>query len=210
MAGVRPSIIPEAEWEVRADEVVEVIMTGGVALFPTDTVYGCGAVATDAGAEKLAALKGRAEGKPFQVLISTIKALDKWDTTVGPAARKLIDAFWPGPMTLVLPVDTTPAPRMLAPAGSIGFRMPDHELCLDLISRCGGIIAATSANPSGRRVARTCHEAIQYFNGQIDILIDGGTLSGSSPSTVVSVRNELVTVLREGVISEEDILQVVD
>lgn len=204
------NIIPAKEWESMAGDIVEIINNGGIAVFPTETVYGCGSTADDIGVEKLSSLKGRAKGKPFQVLISDRTALEKWGAKTSEAAMKLMDRFWPGAMTLVLEVDPAKAPARLAPKGKVGFRMPDHGMCLDLIRRCGGAIAATSANPSGKPVAKTCREAANYFQGQLDALIDGGALPDDSPSTVVSVNGDLATILREGVIPEKDIINAID
>ncbi len=210
MARKQINIIPAEDWNENAGAIVDIIDNCGIVVFPTETVYGCGSKVDNRGVENLAGLKGRAKGKPFQVLISDKKILAEWGAEPSTGAIKLMEKFWPGPMTLVLEIAPARVPEKLAPAGKVGFRMPDHKLCLDLVHRCGGVIVATSANPSGKPVAKTCREAVHYFQGQIDALIDGGTLSCASPSTVVSVNGDLVTVIREGMIPEKDILDTID
>ncbi|MFC1474992.1 L-threonylcarbamoyladenylate synthase, partial [bacterium] len=143
MAGIKTKTIPAENWPEHAEEAAGIVRAGGIILFPTETVYGIGTHPSATGIEKLAGMKCRAPGKPFQVLIADTGTLKEWGAVLCPAAEKLIQAFWPGPLTLALEVDTSKTPAGLAPNETIGFRIPDHELCLDLIRRAGGSLAAT-------------------------------------------------------------------
>jgi L-threonylcarbamoyladenylate synthase len=176
-------------------------MSGGIALFPTETVYGVGALPTEEGVRKLVEAKQRPPGKAFQLLISDIKALDTYGAVVSPLARKVIEKFWPGPLTLVLDVEREDIPPALG-RGNIGFRMPAQEVCMDLVRRCGGALAASSANLSQQPAAKSCAEAQRIFPGKIDAAIDAGELGEALASTVASVRNGDIVVIRKGAVNE--------
>jgi len=200
-------IVPADEWTERAEEAASAVRGNRIVLFPTETVYGIGTAATEEGAAELADFKRRDSRKPFQILIADEKELEKYGARLGDTAKRLIDTFWPGPMTLILEVDSNALPGPLAPSGSAGFRIPDHGLCRDLIRRAGGAIAATSANMSGGKEARTCREAIRAFRGRLAVAVDAGPIAGSVPSTVVSIKNDVVAVIRETAISESEIIE---
>ncbi len=190
------------DWPARANEVVDKILSGGVVLFPTETVYGLGALPNENGVRKLIDLKLRPKGKPFQLLISDIEMLKKYEAKVSPLAMEVMKKFWPGPLTIVLDVPAGLFPYGLAPAENVGFRMPGHDLCRDLVDRCGGSLAASSANVNGRPEPRTCPDALRQFPGKLDAAIDSGPTGDSLASTVISVRNGDITVIRKGAVSE--------
>lgn len=198
-------IAPASEWEHNAEEIAMRARAGEIILFPTETVYGVGTCASPMGAEKLAALKGRPRGKPFQVMVADLSTVERFGAEVGPKAKILMEKFWPGGLTLVLKIDPSKAAREIAPNGTIGFRMPNHEICLDLIRRVGGVMLATSANFSGGPEAATCLEAVRFFQNSLYAAVDAGPATGTKPSTVVSVKENVVTVLREGAIPAADI-----
>lgn len=203
-------IVPAAEWENKAEDIVMKAKAGEIILFPTETVYGVGTCASPAGVEKLSALKGRPRGKPFQVMVADLETLEKFGTETGPKAKILMEKFWPGGLTLVLKINPAKVVREIAPNGTIGFRMPDHELCLDIVRRIGGVMLATSANFSGGPEAATCMEAVRFFQNTIYAAVDAGPATGTKPSTVVSVKDNVVTVLREGAIPAAVIMSAVD
>jgi L-threonylcarbamoyladenylate synthase len=208
MPSKRTLSITAAEWPDRANEVIERILIGGVALFPTETVYGLGALPNENGVQKMISLKMRPKGKPFQLLISDLGALDKCGAVVSPLAEKVMENFWPGPLTIVLDVTEGLFPFGLAPQQNVGFRMPAHELCRDLVRRCGGTLAASSANVAGQPEPRTCQDAMRQFAiGRLDAAVDGGPTGDSLPSTVISVRNGDITVIRKGAVAEGALLE---
>jgi L-threonylcarbamoyladenylate synthase len=187
---------------MRADEIVAKVLGGGIILIPTETVYGLAALPNENGVQLLIDLKLRPKGKPFQLLVSDLDKLHKYGVQPSPLAMKVMERFWPGPLTIVLDVTPGLFPFGLAPSGNVGFRMPAHGLCLDLIRRCGGALAASSANIAGNPEPRTCPEALRQFSGRLDASIDSGPTGDSLPSTVVSIRNGDITVIRKGAVSE--------
>jgi L-threonylcarbamoyladenylate synthase len=203
-------IVPIDIWHELADDAAARVREGGMVLFPTETVYGIGALPVEENLQKIIAMKLRPQGKAFQLLISSPEMLDEFGAVVSPLARKMIDIFWPGPLTLVLEVKSDRLPDALIHNGSTGFRMPAHDVCRDMILRCGGALAATSANLSDGPVAKSCVEALRTFAGKIDVAIDAGTLDESLPSTVASVRNGDIIVLRKGAINESLLIDVAE
>ena len=196
------------DWPARADEVVAKVLEGGIILIPTETVYGLAALPNENGVEKMIDLKMRPKGKPFQLLIADLSALDKCGAVVSPLAKKAMENYWPGPLTIVLDVPEGLFPYGLAPHNNVGFRMPAHDLCRDLVHRCGGTLAASSANVAGQPEPRTCHDAMRQFAmGRLDAVIDGGPTGDSLPSTVISVRNDDITVIRKGAVPENALLE---
>ncbi len=169
---------------------------GRIVGFPTDTVYGLGARADDAQAvQELRRLKGRAAGKPFAVLVSSA-AEARRHGAFGRAARRLAEAFWPGPLTLVVPDGR---------GGDVGLRCPDCRPTLELLRLVGSPVAAPSANLSGQPPATTCDEVIRSFGGKVAAVLDGGPCSLRTPSTVVRVLEEDIEVLRQGALSLDEL-----
>ncbi len=115
---------------------------------------------------------------------------------------EVMKAFWPGPLTIVLDVPAGLFPYGLAPAENVGFRMPGHDLCRELVGRCGGALTASSANINGHPEPRTCPDALRQFPGKLDASIDTGPTGDSLSSTVISVRNGDITVIRKGAVNE--------
>lgn len=184
----------------------EVVRAGGVIAFPTDTYYGLGADPMNAEAvARIFAVKRRAPEKPVLILIADPRDVGRFAVDLPEGARRLIEAFWPGPLTLVL--KTVPAfPSLLhAGTGRIGIRCPDLPLARDLARAAGGAITATSANVSGRGPIDTADEVAAQLGDEIDLLLDAGRLPGTKESTVLSVEPGTMRVEREGPISEQQI-----
>jgi len=178
------------------ERAAALLRQGRIVAFPTETVYGLGARADDAEAvEGLRRVKGRPGGKPFAVLVPTLEAA-RQHGVFGQVAEKLAAAFWPGPLTLVVPDGG---------GGDIGLRCPDCEPTLRLLRLAGLPVAAPSANPSGRQPAATADEVIGFFDGRIAAVLDGGPCRLGAPSTVVRVLGEEIEVLREGVLSADEL-----
>ncbi len=175
-----------------------VIRNGGLVIFPTETVYGIAANFLDEAAiKRLRAVKGRSEGKPFSVLISQKGLISNFTPAGGTALYKLIDAYWPGPLTVVVPTKEEGA--------TIGVRMPDHPIALKLAQEAQCTIAAPSANKEGAPPPSTCQEALKDLDGMVDVAIEGGPARLGVGSSVVDLTGEKPKVLREGVISLADI-----
>lgn len=198
-------VLPAAGEEAIA-AAQQVLASGGVVAFPTDTVYGIGVAVHDAaGIERLYAIKGRDAAKAIPVLAASID--DLVDVAeVNTAAQQLAQAFWPGALTLVLP-KRSGLPAQLSALDTVGVRVPDHPLALALLAAVGPM-AVTSANLSGGADSATAAEVLDQLEGRVDLLLDGGRTPGSSPSTVLELSGENASILRAGPISEEQVMAI--
>ncbi len=184
-----------------------VLRAGGVIIFPTDTVYGYGADATNPEAmRRLLELKSRPEGKPAPVLLAEVGQAAEL-AQISPYAARLMRRYWPGALTLVLPglPDGCLAAEALGPDGSVGLRVPGLALARELIRLAGCPVAAPSANPAGGRPPGTLQEALDQLRGDVDAALEGGPCPLGLPSTVVRVLDADVEILREGAISASEI-----
>ncbi len=188
---------------------VDVLHNGGVVAFPTDTVYGLAAWPFNQDSiERLFRIKERSPHKAIALLLPDVRQLPLVAKKVPIKARLLAEAFWPGPLTLV--VERHPQlPDILAPEQSIGVRVPSHPGALSLL-RLTGPLAVTSANRSGATNATTAEEVLEQLQGRFHLLLDGGKTPGGVPSTVVDCRKKEIRVLRVGPISEEALRRVVE
>ncbi len=182
-------------------QAAHVLATGGLVVYPTETLYGLGADAFNAAAlQRLVELKGREPGKPIAVLVADVAALDELVEEVPLAAAALIRRFWPGPLTLVLRARPSVSPLLTGGADGIGVRVSSHPMAAALVRALGRPITAPSANPAGLPAPRRVEEARAYFGARVDAYVDGGCLPGEPASTVVDARGEL-RVLRQGAIA---------
>lgn len=188
---------------------VEALEGGGLIVFPTDTVYGVGASVRRAdGVGRLYHAKGRPLERAIPVLVSGSESVDELVQTVDDASRRLMGAFWPGPLTIVLPAAEWLPDEIVRGTGNVGLRMPDHPVALELIRRSGGALATTSANRSGERETRNAADADAEIGERVDLVLDAGTAPGGVPSTVVWIDSDgAIEILREGVIPREDLLR---
>jgi len=181
---------------------LEVLRQGGLVAFPTDTVYGVGALAFDGKAvESIYKAKDRPIEKAIPVLIADPEELEKVGTSIPEAAHKLAAHFWPGPLTILVP-KRTDLPESVSATSTVGVRIPDHEPARALL-RAAGPMAVTSANISGGQNPVTAEEVYQQLGGRIALIIDGGRTPGGVPSTLVDCTIPKLEVLREGPISLE-------
>jgi L-threonylcarbamoyladenylate synthase len=189
---------PEAE---RIDEAVAILKSGGVIAFPTETFYGLGADArNEAAIDKIFGIKGRDFKNPVLVVIGDRGHLDAFAAHIPEKARKLMDRFWPGPLTIVLPAAPSVSPKLTAGSGKIGIRLTSHPVAMAISKRLGGPVTATSANLSGAPECSSAAEVISQLEGKISGVIDGGQTPGGKGSTIVDATVSPVKVLREGVI----------
>jgi L-threonylcarbamoyladenylate synthase len=188
---------PEVENSVRA--AAECLKQGGVVVFPTDTVYGVAVDPRVPGAlERLYAVKDRDRGKPVPILADGVAAVVGFGAEMGEAERRLAEAYWPGPLTLVLRVGRV----------CEGFRVPDHEVALAVLRATGSVLRVSSANLSGEPPAVTADEARAAIGTRVDFVLDAGPVQGGVPSTVAQVVDGTVRVIREGAIPESDLWSV--
>jgi L-threonylcarbamoyladenylate synthase len=186
------------------NHVMSVLKEGGVIAYPTDTVYGLGADATNHDAVmRIREIKSRVDDKPILAMVADIAMLEEY-AELTPLACAIAEEFLPGPLSLVL---TARDDRLLPVAGkdrAVGFRMPDTELCRALPHALGRPVTSTSLNKAGQPQPRTLSLMLEQLGDQqahIDLVIDEGELPLSPPSTVLDVRGEKAIVLREGAIS---------
>jgi len=177
-------------------EAVRVLESGGVILYPTDTVYGLGADATNPKAiEKVFLIKKRSPSQPISIVVSNKSEISKWAKETK-LSKKLAEKFLPGPLTLVLEHKNNLPENLIAGKETIGIRIPDNNFCLNLAKKFGKPFTTTSANISGKKTDTTIYSSIQKLSG-IDLAIDAGELSGEA-STVVDARGNETLILREG------------
>ncbi len=181
----------------------ERLVGGGVVAFPTDTVYGLGASLAKASAlARVFAIKGRPAERVLPVLLASVDDLAIVARDPLPDVRllTLLDRYWPGPLTVVVPARAGLPAEVVAPDGTVGTRVPNHPLALRLLEAAGGAIAATSANRSGEPPLGTAGEVAAVLGDVLDLLLDGGPTPGLLPSSVVRIDGDDLVILREGAI----------
>jgi L-threonylcarbamoyladenylate synthase len=185
---------------------VAALRGGDVIVFPTETLYGLGADALNFTAvEKVFQLKGRDPNNPFPVLVSDRSMLNLLVAEISPLAEKLIERFWPGPLTLVLPARENIPPPLVNSTGAIGVRISNQPIASEIVRMLGRPLTATSANPSGQPPAQTLAQARDYFSGKIEIFIDGGALTSKTGSTVAAVVGNKIKIIRAGEIGKNEL-----
>jgi len=189
------------------EQALTLLREGNLVAFPTDTVYGVGALAFESRAiEKLYIVKGRDSAKAIAVLLPDPTDLHRVAGGVGDMAQRLAQRFWPGPLTLVVP--RHPAlPENISPLRTVGVRMPGHPFTLALLAQAGPL-ATTSANLSGASSPSTAQEVFDQLDGRIPLILDGGRTPGGVSSTVVDCTGSKPVIIRPGPISLDQILEV--
>jgi len=187
------------------------IREGNLVAFPTETVYGLGANGLNCTAVKrIFEAKGRPSDNPLILHISDVKELDKLIISIPENAVKLMNRFWPGPMTMVLKKSPLVPEVVTAGLDTVAVRMPDHEIARLLIKYAGVPVAAPSANLSGKPSPTSADHVIEDLMGRVEMIIDGGDVSIGVESTVIEVSQTRVAVLRPGGVTVENISEVVD
>ena len=183
---------------------LKILKRGGLVAFPTDTVYGVGALAFDSDAvESIYAAKKRPVEKAIPILLGGPEDLGKVTTEAPPVAEKLATRFWPGPLTLIVPKHPS-LPDVVSAEPTVGVRVPDHPVARALLTAAGPM-AVTSANISGMDSPKTAKDVNEQLNGRIPLILDGGETPGGVPSTVVNCLGTEPVILREGPITLKDI-----
>ncbi len=185
------------------DKAAAVLKSGGVVAFPTETVYGLGADALlPEGARRIYEAKGRPSDNPLIVHIAAWDALEKITETIPPKARTLADAFWPGPLTMILPKSAAVPYETTGGLETVAVRMPSHPVARALILASGGAIAAPSANTSGRPSPTLAEHVAADLDGRIPLILDGGPVGIGIESTIVDLTGETPQILRPGYVTE--------
>jgi L-threonylcarbamoyladenylate synthase len=182
-----------------------ILKAGGLVAFPTDTVYGVGALAFDGEAiESIYAAKDRPVEKAIPILISDVDELGKVGIDIPETALRLASRFWPGPLTILVP-KRAELPESVSANATVGVRVPDHDIARALL-RAAGPMAVTSANLSGGPSPVSAEEVFEQLGGRIPLIIDGGRTPGGVPSTLVDCTTPELRILREGPIGVEELL----
>jgi len=181
-----------------------ILKSGGLVAFPTETVYGLGADALNTeAAKKIYSAKGRPSDNPLIIHIADMGYLNKIVKQVPDAAKKLADAFWPGPLTMILNKSDCVPYGTTGGLDTVAVRMPSDEIAQELIRRGGGYVAAPSANISGRPSPTTAQHVYEDMNGRIPLILDGGAVEIGLESTIVDLTADMPVILRPGYISLE-------
>lgn len=192
------------------DEAGSIIKQGGLVAFPTETVYGLGGDALNADSSaKIYSAKGRPSDNPLIVHIADIDALTGIAKSIPDAAYKLAEAFWPGPLTMVLSKTDAVPYTTTGGLDTVAVRMPSDTIALQFIRAAGGYIAAPSANTSGRPSPTSASHVAADMTGKIEMILDGGPCSIGLESTIVDLTEDVPMILRPGYINEKMISKVV-
>lgn len=200
-------IVIEERNHIKDEELKEaagILRSGGLVAFPTETVYGLGGNALDEdAARKIYAAKGRPSDNPLIAHVSCVEEVEPLVKEIPEAGRKLMEAFWPGPLTMIFPKSEKVPYGTTGGLDTVAIRMPDDPVANRLIALAGVPVAAPSANTSGRPSPTTADHVWQDMNGRIEMIIDGGPVGIGVESTIVDVSSEVPAVLRPGAITME-------
>ncbi len=187
------------------EKASQIISQGGVAVFPTDTVYGIGCDPYNRVAvEKVYRIKSRDASKPLPVLTHSVEAAQRI-AEFNELAKRIVERFWPGPLTIILKVTDEKIKESLNLTDKIAIRIPDHRCTLELLRRCDFLVG-TSANVSGglpHTNPEDCLKSLQSY----DVFVDGGTIAGKGESTIIEIDNGGINLIRKGSLTKEEILQ---
>ena len=202
--------ISEENFDAVLDRAAVIIKNGGTVAFPTETVYGLGADGLNPEAVmKIFEAKKRPPGNPLSLLVHSREDVERVSRNIPKSAFRLMDAFWPGPLTIILEKNKIVPNITSGKLKSIGVRMPDHRIPLELIQRAGTPLAAPSANLSGKPSPSLAAHVISDLTGRIDVILDGGEASIGLESTVIDMTVEPPVVLRPGAISIDELESII-
>ena len=189
------------------NQAVQLLKDGDVVAFPTDTVYGVGVDPLQPEAvRKLYRIKGRPDDKPIAILVGSIEDVERVAQTPSMAFSRLADRFWPGGLTLIVEARDLP-PEITAGGNTVGVRMPNHPLALEVLHAFGGPVATTSANRSGEPPATSAEEVDAQLGDRVNLIVDGGDTITKVASTVLNLSVSPPQILRHGGISEESLIE---
>lgn len=209
MPSIWRQLNPQAPDPGVLQEAAAVLRRGGLVVFPTETVYGLGADGLNpAAVRRLLATKRRPPGRPLPLLIGEVGLVYELADRVPPSAEALMEAFWPGPLTLILWRSERVPSETVAGGLTVGFRFPDHPVAQALARRVGGPLAAPSANRSGQPAPTTAAAARAQLEEEVDLYLDSGPAALGMASTVVDLTVEPARLLRAGRVTLADLEKV--
>jgi L-threonylcarbamoyladenylate synthase len=179
----------------------EIIINGGLVVYPTDTLYGLGGDPGNPDAvDRIFMVKGRSRNKPLPLILYHRDDLKNWTRDIPPLSEKLMHHFWPGPLTILFPVSEHLSPMLTAGTGKIGLRWPRAPVATAIARKAGTAIIATSANPSGKGGIIYASDIVRDLKGLVDLIIDAGDLEPSEGSTIVDATGGHIRIIRKGAI----------
>lgn len=193
-------------FDCAAEEAAEIIRNGGLCAVPTETVYGlAGNGLNEDAVRQIYEVKGRPAIKPLSLMVPGSEAMDEYCEDVPQGAKLLARRFWPGPLTIVLRAKKFIPQIVLAGGDTVGLRCPQHEMTLKLLRLARCPFAAPSANPSGEESPKNAGKVLEYFDGKIDAVIDGGACGIGKESTIIDMSAAPYRILRQGALSCEEV-----
>ena len=191
-------------------EPAQIIKKGGIVIFPTETVYGIGTNGLDEKAiKKLYDVKQRPLNKPISLLVNNIEMVEKIAKNITEVEYKLMERFFPGPLTIILEKRDIVPDILTSNTNTVGIRMPSGEIAKKLIKFAGVPLATSSSNISGKPSGTNINDIKKDFEGKVDCFVDNGESELGIPSTVIRIIDNIPHILRQGVISEEEIRKVI-
>jgi L-threonylcarbamoyladenylate synthase len=202
-----PAHVLSLDQESSIRHAAETILAGGVVAVPTESFYGLAVSALNTKAiERLLKIKKRREDHPVLILIPTSDALSRYASQIPRVALKLMQAFWPGGLTLVFEASPILPPLLTGGSGKIGVRLSSHPVPTELARAAGVAITGTSANVTGEPPCTDSQEVLKAIGSEVDLILDGGKTAGGKGSTVLDVTVRPPAVLREGMVSRKSLM----
>jgi L-threonylcarbamoyladenylate synthase len=204
---VRLSISPASPDPVVIAQAADTLRRHGIVAYPTDTLYGLAAdPRSDDAVEKIYAVKGRSARSAIPLIASDLQQVHRI-ARLGIRDLELARAFWPGPLTIVLPATGIVAPTLLAGGATVAVRVPAHPVARALAAALGCCITATSANMSGHEPAASADQVLAALGSSVDLVLDGGLAPGGLPSTIVEMTSDGPRLVRAGAVAWERVLE---
>lgn len=201
---------PSGQFQEGIEKAAQLIVSGGLVAYPTESFYGLGADPTSERAiARLFSVKGRDPNRPILILVPSLEILQIYVTGIPPLARRLMEAFWPGALTLVFQASPKVPDLLTAGSGKVGIRLSSHPVATALAQAAGVPITGTSANVSGQTPCRSATEVLHSLGDALDLILDGGNTPGEAGSTILDVTVEPPRVLREGMVTRAQLSKVV-
>lgn len=203
-------IDPKAPQSDIVRRAVDVLRSGGLVAFPTDTLYALGADALAAEAvQRVLTVKGRSRGKPLSVLVPSVEAVAALEVTLSSDLTEVLRRFWPGPLTVVVKASHRFPAVLTGATGTIGLRIPAGPVAQAVLAGFGGAVIGTSANKAGGPDPGDAKTVQRAIGGQIDLILDGGRVTLGVPSTVLDCTSLPAKILREGAIPRAKLAAVI-
>lgn len=200
------SVHPRQDIQSAIHSAAQCLLSGWLVAYPTESFYGLAVDATNEDAlKRLFLVKKRRTNRPVLILIQSIQVVEQYVTYIPQVAHRVIEAFWPGGLTLVFEASPKISPLLTAGTGKIGIRLSSHPVATALAREIQRPITGTSANISGEPACRNVEEILRVFGEGIDLIMDGGQTAGEIGSTVLDVTADPPRILREGMIQQDQL-----